>query len=213
MMMTLVRWTLVTVGTAAYLALAILGWGGWTAFFSHPARLALAVILAVMAGVSLFARRQPEPGSARGPRQPLGHRSVGADRALGRLSAGLHGPAGVLDPRRRSTALAWCRALRGRWGSATMAHLCARPPVQRLVAIQPGHTLVTSGVYGVIRHRAIWGCLSTRWGGASPAVREWACCGRRWRSHPSSRACVPKSGCCARSLAPSMAPTAPGPHG
>jgi hypothetical protein len=28
MVMTLIRWTLVTVGAAAYLGLAILGWGG-----------------------------------------------------------------------------------------------------------------------------------------------------------------------------------------
>ena len=51
--MTLVRGTLVMVGTAAYLGLAILGWGRWTAFFAHPARVVLAVVLAVLAGVSL----------------------------------------------------------------------------------------------------------------------------------------------------------------
>src|ERR671922_194280 len=62
MVMTLVRWTLVTVGTAASLGLAILGWGGWTAFFSHPARVALAVALAVMAGASLFADGNLSPG-------------------------------------------------------------------------------------------------------------------------------------------------------
>jgi hypothetical protein len=45
MVMTLVRVTLVTVGTAAYVGLAILGWGRWTAFFSHPALVALAVAL------------------------------------------------------------------------------------------------------------------------------------------------------------------------
>jgi hypothetical protein len=60
--MTIVRVMLVTVGTAAYLGLAILGWGGWTAFFSHPARLALAVALSVMAGASLFAGGNQSPG-------------------------------------------------------------------------------------------------------------------------------------------------------
>src|SRR5215831_15456358 len=52
---TMVRVTLVLGGTAVYLGLAILGWGGWTAFFAHPARVALAVALVVLAGVSLFA--------------------------------------------------------------------------------------------------------------------------------------------------------------
>jgi hypothetical protein len=51
MAMTIVSVTLVIVGTAAYLGLALLGWGGWTAFCSHPARVALALL----AGVSLCA--------------------------------------------------------------------------------------------------------------------------------------------------------------
>jgi hypothetical protein len=45
-----------------------------------------------------------------------------------------------------------------------------------LVAIQPGHTLVTSGSMGSSATPAIWGCSSTPWGGASPFGREWACC-------------------------------------
>ena len=61
-MMTSVRVTLVIIGTAAYLGLAILGWGGWTAFFAHPARVALAVVLAVLAGVSLCADGNLSPG-------------------------------------------------------------------------------------------------------------------------------------------------------
>ena len=37
------------VGTAAYLGWH-LGWGRWTTFFAHPARVVLAVVLAVLAG-------------------------------------------------------------------------------------------------------------------------------------------------------------------
>jgi protein-S-isoprenylcysteine O-methyltransferase Ste14 len=39
------------------------------------------------------------------------------------------------------------------------AGLCARTPVQRLVAIQPGHELVMSGVYRVIRHPSYLGLV------------------------------------------------------
>ncbi len=48
-----VRLTLVVVvGTAAYLGVAVLGWGGYAAFFSHPARVALA--LAVFYAIIYF---------------------------------------------------------------------------------------------------------------------------------------------------------------
>src|ERR1700730_6244946 len=41
-------------GTAAYVGLAVLGWGGFAPFFSPPALIALAIALSVMAGASLF---------------------------------------------------------------------------------------------------------------------------------------------------------------
>ncbi len=50
----IVRVTFIMGGTAAYFGLAVLGWGGPAAFFSHPALVALAVALFVMAGASLF---------------------------------------------------------------------------------------------------------------------------------------------------------------
>jgi len=82
--MTIVRVTLVLGGTAAYLGLAILGWGGWTAFFAHPARVALAVALAVLAGGSLFADGNLSPGV----REDRGNRWViGALILIGLLAA------------------------------------------------------------------------------------------------------------------------------
>jgi hypothetical protein len=84
MVMTSVRVTLLLVGTAAYLGLAILGWGGWTGFFAHPARVALAVVLFVLAGVSLFAGGNLSPGV----REDRGDRWViGALTLLGLLEA------------------------------------------------------------------------------------------------------------------------------
>jgi hypothetical protein len=63
MVMPIVRLTLIVVGTAAYFGLAVLGWGGLAAFFSHPALIALAVALSVMAGASLFAGGNLSPGA------------------------------------------------------------------------------------------------------------------------------------------------------
>ena len=43
---------LTIVGTLAYLGLAVLGAGGLAAFFSHPARIALTVVLFALSGAT-----------------------------------------------------------------------------------------------------------------------------------------------------------------
>jgi len=51
------RLAFVTVGgTLAFLGLAVLSWGGFASFFSHPARIALAVVTCLLAGAALFTR-------------------------------------------------------------------------------------------------------------------------------------------------------------
>ena len=129
--MTLVRWTLVTLGTAASLALAVLGWGGWTAFFAHPARVALAVALAVMAGASLVADGNLSPGV----REDRGNRWVLVAFALiGLLAAYL--PAytdrrafWIID----GDPVRWLGVglFAAGGGPADLARLGARPSVQR----------------------------------------------------------------------------------
>jgi protein-S-isoprenylcysteine O-methyltransferase Ste14 len=159
MVMTIVRVTLALLGTAAYLGLAILGWGGWTAFFAHPARVALAVALVVLAGVSLFAGGNLSAGV----REDRGNRWVIiALTLLGLLAAYL--PA-YTDRKAFWTidgdTIRWLGvvlfaaggALR-LWPVFVLGHRFSG-----LVAIQPGHTLVTSGVYGVIRHPSYLGLL------------------------------------------------------
>ncbi len=159
MVMTLVRLTLVTVGTATYLGLAILGWGGWTAFFSQPARVALAVALAVVAGASLFAGGNLSPGL----REDRGNRWVLVVFTLiGLLNAYLPAYADRQecwtidgDPMRWLGVVLFAAggALR-LWPVFVLGRRFSG-----LVAIQPGHTLVTSGVYGVIRHPSYLGLL------------------------------------------------------
>ena len=157
--MTIVRVTLVLGGTAAYLGLAILGWGGWTAFFSHPARVALAVALAVLAGGSLFADGNLSPGV----REDRGNRWViGALILIGLLAAYL--PA-YMDRHAFWTIdgepIRWLGVVLFAAGGALRlwpVFVLGRR-FSGLVAIQPGHTLVTSGVYGVIRHPSYLGLL------------------------------------------------------
>src|SRR5215510_9493284 len=158
-MTTSVRVTLVIIGTVAYLGLGILGWGGWTAFFAHPARVALAVVLFVLSGVSLIAGGNLR----RGLREDRSNRWViVALVLLGLLAAYL--PAytdrkdfWTLD----GETMRWLGVVLYAAGGALRLWpvFVLGDRFSGLVAIQPGHTLVTSGVYGVIRHPSYLGLL------------------------------------------------------
>jgi protein-S-isoprenylcysteine O-methyltransferase Ste14 len=154
-----VRLVFVFGGTAAYLGLAILGWGGFAAYFSHPPLVALAIALFVMAAASLLAGGNLSSGD----REDRGNRWVLA--AFGVL--------GLLD----GFLPAWTDRI-GFWtlGGDTMRWagviLFAAGGALRLwpvfvlgdrfsglVAIQPGHTLVIDGVFSVIRNPSYLGLL------------------------------------------------------
>lgn len=57
------RLILIGVGIAVYLGLAVLGWGGFAAFFSHPALIALTVATFALTGVAFFAGGNISPGT------------------------------------------------------------------------------------------------------------------------------------------------------
>jgi len=207
--MTTPRLMLITIiGTLAYLGVAILGWGGFAAFFSYPPLIALAITPLVLSGVAIFSGGNLSPRRARGSCQPLGHRSLRGDRTSRRLSAGVHRPEGVLDSRWGCHPLAWRRSLRCRRCTADLTCLCTRPPVQRI----GGHPARAYAGYdwslSSSATQAIWVCSLTRWAGRSLFGRGSARSFRR-----SLRAFVLKSGCCARSSATSTRYTAPARHG
>ncbi len=56
------RLAFIVIGGCAYTGLAILGWGGFRPFFSHPALVALAVVLFALSGVAFFAGGNLSPG-------------------------------------------------------------------------------------------------------------------------------------------------------
>jgi protein-S-isoprenylcysteine O-methyltransferase Ste14 len=146
-------------GSLAYLGLAILGRGGFAAFFSHAALIALAVVLFVLSGVALFSGGNLSPGE----REDRGNRWVlVAFGLIGLLLAYL--PAytdradfWTLD----GDAVRWLGVVLFAAGGALRiwpVFVLGRR-FSGLVAIQPGHTLVTSGIYGVIRHPSYLGLL------------------------------------------------------
>jgi protein-S-isoprenylcysteine O-methyltransferase Ste14 len=146
-------------GSTAYLGLAVLGRGGFAAFFSRPPLVALAAATYALAGAA----------AGSGGNLSAGEREDRANRwvigALGGIGL-LHGylPA--------STDRTGCWTIDGdavRWigvGLYTIGGALRLWPVyvlgrrfSGLVAIQPDHTLVTSGAFAVIRHPSYLGLL------------------------------------------------------
>src|SRR5580693_6740636 len=154
------------VALLAYLGLAILGRGGFAAFFSHSALIALTIVLFALSGVAIFSGGN----LSRGVREDRANRWViVAFGLIGVLAAYL--PAytdrkgfWTLD----GDAIRWLGVVLFAAGGAlriwpvfVLGHRFSG-----LVAIQPGHELVTTGVYSVIRHPSYAGLLisSAGWG-------------------------------------------------
>jgi protein-S-isoprenylcysteine O-methyltransferase Ste14 len=147
------------VSVALFLGLAVVGWGSFAAFFAHPARVAVAVVTVGLTVAALFTQGNLSPGE----REDRANRWVlAAFLPLGLIAAYLP---------------AWCDRT-GFWtidGDAVRwlgVALYAAGGALRLwpvfvlgrrfsglVAIQPGHRLVTDGIYGVIRHPSYLGLI------------------------------------------------------
>ena len=152
--------------TAGYLGLAAWGAGGIAAFLARPQFVALALITLALSLTAPFT----QGGVRRGEREDRGNRRVplafvvlglfdgylpactdrigfwtlGGD-ALRWVGVAIYAAGGVLRM--------WPVFVLGRRFSG-------------LVAIQPGHTLVTNGIYGTIRHPSYLGLLATMLGWA-----------------------------------------------
>lgn len=157
--MSVVRAALTLVGTALYLGLAVLGGGGLAAFFSHPARVTLAVVVFVLAGTSLFTAGNLSSGV----REDRGNRWVLVAFALiGMLDAYLPAYSDRTDCWTfDGDAIRWLGVVLFAAGGALRIWpvFTLGRRFSGLVAIQAGHTLVTRGVYGVIRHPSYLGLL------------------------------------------------------
>jgi protein-S-isoprenylcysteine O-methyltransferase Ste14 len=146
-------------GVAVYLGLAIVGWGGFDAFFSNPARTALVIATAAMVIAASFSSGNLSAGE----REDRTNRWViGALGLIGLLSAWL--PA-YTDRKEFWTldgdAVRWIGVVLYAGGGALRlwpVFVLGRR-FSGLVAIQPGHTLVTSGTFSIIRNPSYLGLL------------------------------------------------------
>ena len=149
----------IVIGVCAYAGLSILGWGGFGSFFSHSALIALMVVLFALSGIAFFAGGNLSPGI----REVRGNRWVIAVFVIiGFLNAYL--PA-YTDRKELWTidgdTIRWLGVALFAVGGALRIWpvFVLGNRFSGLVAIQPGHTLVTNGVYGVIRHPSYLGLL------------------------------------------------------
>jgi protein-S-isoprenylcysteine O-methyltransferase Ste14 len=149
----------VVIGTLAYLALAVIGWDGLAAFFSNPARTALVAVAVVLSVAGLFVGGNLSSGI----REDRGNRWVLiAFTIISILHAWL--PAytdrvgfWTID----GDTIRWIGVILAAVGGALRLW-----PVyvlgnrfSGLVAIQEGHTLVTTGIYSAIRNPSYLGLL------------------------------------------------------
>jgi protein-S-isoprenylcysteine O-methyltransferase Ste14 len=145
--------------TLTFLGLAVLGWGGFAAFFSHPPLVIVALATLVLAVMGMFSSGNISPGE----REDRGNRWVlVAFAVIGVLAAWL--PA-YLDRKDIWTiggdTVRWIGVFLFIAGGVLRlwpVFVLGRR-FSGLVAIQPGHTLVTTGVYAVIRHPSYLGLL------------------------------------------------------
>lgn len=146
-------------GVFAYLGLAIWGEGGFAPFFSHRALVALAVVTVILAMASQFTSASLSPGE----KEDRGNRWVLA--AFGILGI-LAGWAPAYADRKEfwtmdGEALRWTGVMLYAIGGAIRiwpVFVLGRR-FSGLVAIQRGHTLVTTGIYRVLRHPSYLGLL------------------------------------------------------
>ena len=151
---------------ALQFGLAVFGWGGFTAFFSHSPLVALAIVTVVLTFAALFSAGNLSPGE----HEDRANRWVLV--AFGVLMILIAFLPAYTDQKDLLTfdgnTIRWIGVSLFAAGGALRlwpVFVLGRR-FSGLVAIQPGHTLVTSGIYSVVRNPSYLGMLVSSLGWA-----------------------------------------------
>lgn len=157
---------LAIIGSGAYLALAVLGWGGFAAFFSHPPLVALTVVLFALTIAALFS----SGNLSAGVREDRSNRWVlTAFAVIGVLIAYLPAYMDRIDVWTIDGAvIRWIGVILFAVGGALRLWpvFTLGRRFSGLVAIQPDHKLVTDGVFRIIRNPSYLGLMVSTLGWA-----------------------------------------------
>ncbi|MGC2333245.1 MAG: isoprenylcysteine carboxylmethyltransferase family protein [Candidatus Acidiferrales bacterium] len=153
------------VSTLLFLTIAVAGWGGVRPFFANPARIAFVVILLVLTVASWFSSGNISSGD----REDRSNRWV---LAVFTILSILSMYFSAYTDRKNIWVIDGDAA---RWTGVALLSIggvIRLWPVfvlgnrfSGLVAIQPGHTLVTTGIYGVVRNPSYVGLLLSSFAG------------------------------------------------
>ncbi|HLH12373.1 MAG TPA: isoprenylcysteine carboxylmethyltransferase family protein [Methylovirgula sp.] len=160
------RITLVAVLLIIQFGLAILGWGGFEPFFSHPAFVVLLVLSILLSIVSLFS----EGNLSSGEREDRSNRWVFIAFAIVALLSAYvpaytdRGNIWTID----GETIRWFGIFLVLTGSVVRLWpvFVLGNRFSGLVAIQAEHRLVTTGIYGTIRNPSYLGLIITAFGWA-----------------------------------------------
>ena len=199
-------------GTVQF-GLAMILFGGWRAFFSHPALIVLTIATFGMMLIAPFSKVNLSSGE----REDRANRWVFIALSLIALASA------IVPPYTDRIGLWTIDGETTRW-VGVMLYLSGGAlrlwPVfvlgsrfSGLVAIQSEHTLETHGIYALIRNPSYLGMIINMlgWGwrfAVGPALRSLCYCWCRL-----SHAYTPKSACCEHTLAPNTMLTLRGPGG
>jgi protein-S-isoprenylcysteine O-methyltransferase Ste14 len=162
-----VKMAIFTLATVAFqFGLAVLGWGGFAAFFSHPPLVAVAIVTVVLTVVAFFSAGNLNTGE----QEDRSNRWVLI--AFGVLMILIAFLPAYTDRRDLLTfdgdTIRWLGVVLFAAGGALRVWpvFVLGRRFSGLVAIQPGHTLVTNGIYGVVRNPSYLGMLVSSLGWA-----------------------------------------------